>query len=116
MRVLGALETAIRGLRRREYECSCGAAPRLDGTVEHGRGCYEASPDGGGSEHIGHEVADVLYELLQDLGALEPVIRALAYGRLHHGPDARGSDGPCGEHCVKCAWQAYLRFLPRQVR
>jgi len=116
MRVLESLESAIRSLRAGAWECGCGAKPRIDGEVEHGRGCYQVSADGGGTEYVGHPIADVLYELLQDLLALSPVVRALAYGRIHHGPDASGGDGPCDRHCVKCAWETYLEAQPKQIR
>lgn len=31
----------------------CGARPDEDGWIEHGRGCYVLSADGGGSEYVG---------------------------------------------------------------
>lgn len=35
------------------YACEiCGNVPDEDGTLEHGRGCFKVSEDGGGEEFI----------------------------------------------------------------
>jgi uncharacterized protein (TIGR02996 family) len=40
--------------RREYFECEvCGASPNEEGEVEHGRGCFTQSEDGGGSEWVG---------------------------------------------------------------
>lgn len=38
---------------RRKYACDvCGNWPDEDGTLEHGKGCYTQSEDGGGNEYV----------------------------------------------------------------
>ncbi len=42
-----------KGLGREQWECKvCGARPDQEGEIRHGKGCYELSEEGGGSEWV----------------------------------------------------------------
>ena len=41
------------------WECKvCSNRPDADGFIEHGKGCYTMSEDGGGCEFVGDEMAE----------------------------------------------------------
>lgn len=72
---LTAHERRILEMRALAYQCKvCFATPDVEGWVEHSKGCYQISQDGGGPEYVADEAADLLLEAGRRIAAMDRML------------------------------------------
>lgn len=77
---------------RNSFACKvCGNIPDEEGWLEHGRGCYTQSEDGGGSEAVDLEerLVEIAEEITRPVSGVRGTMRAADADRLLQGDETR---------------------------
>jgi hypothetical protein len=79
--------TRLEEIRARLACDVCGSTPDAEGAIEHGRGCYVANFNGGGTTHLDEDARQLAY-LLAEVERLQgEVAEARGYGASNLTPD-----------------------------